>query len=82
MGVAGRLGTAMCCVVAAMLYVGAGRAVWAEQDGGEAGYFGARTFDSKLPTQVFVRDLLQDRWQKLGIAARWALAPPRRSALP
>ena len=36
----------------------------------------------RRPSEVFRRRVRLSRWQKLGIAARWALLPPRRSALP
>lgn len=32
--------------------------------------------------EIFVRRIGLSRWQKLAITARWALLPPRRSALP
>jgi len=36
----------------------------------------------RRPREVFARRVRLGRFEKLGIAARWALLPPRRSALP
>ena len=37
---------------------------------------------ARRPSEVFRRRVGLSRWRKLGIAARWALLPARRSALP
>ncbi|HUT89868.1 MAG TPA: phytoene/squalene synthase family protein [Thermoguttaceae bacterium] len=37
---------------------------------------------ARRPNEVFRRRVGLSRWRKLGIAARWALLPARRSALP
>ena len=71
-----------------LYHEGAGLFDWLEPDGRRV--FGMMTTVyyrlleqiARRPSEVFRRRVGLSRWRKLGIAARWALLPARRSALP